>query len=241
MSKPPLHVLRLENAPIFTQLQIEEALLRNDDKHWLILNRGSPEAIVMGISGKSEELIEQDIYARNPVPLIRRFSGGGTVFIDPNTLFTTFIGQKEILPDTKCDPETLLNWSAAHIRQTLPPHFSVRENDFVLHDRKFGGNALYLRKHRWLHHATYLWDYSEENMAYLKLPKRIPTYRRERPHNAFLCSLKEILPTPETLFEQMLSAYAHTFSLQHTSLEAIQDLLAEPHRRSTRLEFNPNL
>ena len=32
---------------------------------------------------------------RNPVPVIRRFSGGGTVFVDANTLFVTWICNTE--------------------------------------------------------------------------------------------------------------------------------------------------
>ncbi len=46
------HLLQLQNMPILEQLRLEEALLRADDRNWILINRGSPPAIVMGISGK---------------------------------------------------------------------------------------------------------------------------------------------------------------------------------------------
>src|SRR5438045_757750 len=91
--KPLLHVVRLERTPILQQLQAEEALLRADNRNWCLLNRGSPPAIVMGISGKAEQLIRPDKLQESPIPLIRRYSGGGTVVVDENTWFVTFICQ----------------------------------------------------------------------------------------------------------------------------------------------------
>lgn len=49
--------------------------------------------------------------------------------------------------------------------------------DYVFGDRKFGGNAQSITKNRWIHHTSFLWDYEVNNMAYLKLPKRVPEYR----------------------------------------------------------------
>ena len=54
----PLHLLNLSCFPIFQQLQIEEALLRADQRNWCIINTGSPPAIVMGISGKPGTCID---------------------------------------------------------------------------------------------------------------------------------------------------------------------------------------
>lgn len=90
------HILRLNNYPIYEQLLLEEALLRGDTRNFCIINQGSTPAIVMGISGKKEELINQETAARDNIPLIKRFSGGGTVIVDENTLFVTFICQKQL-------------------------------------------------------------------------------------------------------------------------------------------------
>lgn len=95
--KPLLHLVEIRDVPILQQLEWEEALLRADQRNWCLINRGSPPAIVMGISGKIDELVCSKQLEQGPLPVIRRFSGGGTVVIDENTLFVTFIFQSSAL------------------------------------------------------------------------------------------------------------------------------------------------
>src|ERR1043165_8469940 len=89
---------RLKSYPIYEQLLLEERLLRSDTSNWWLINEGSPPANVMGISGKTEEMVDCAKAADNGIPLIKRFSGGGTVVVDENTLFITFICQKQAHP-----------------------------------------------------------------------------------------------------------------------------------------------
>src|SRR3972149_4286719 len=90
-----LHLIQTQGMPIYEQLLLEEALLRLDDKNYCLINEGSPPAIVMGISGKAEELVDLPFCT---VPILRRFSGGGTVVVDENTLFVSFIFGKHVHP-----------------------------------------------------------------------------------------------------------------------------------------------
>lgn len=90
----PLNLIEWHERPIFQQLQLEEALLRTDGGNWCLINQGTTPAIVMGISGKPEKWIHPAFFERKPFPLIRRFSGGGTVVVDKHTLFVTFICNK---------------------------------------------------------------------------------------------------------------------------------------------------
>jgi lipoate-protein ligase A len=76
------------------------------------------------------------------------------------------------------------------------PGFELRENDYVFGSLKFGGNAQSkvfgacadmrsmaqrryswaaypgIVKDRWLHHTSFLWDFHERNMTYLKVSTR---------------------------------------------------------------------
>ena len=52
-----IKILHLSNFDIFSQLQIEEALIKADAGSWCIINEGSPKYIVMGISNKPDELL----------------------------------------------------------------------------------------------------------------------------------------------------------------------------------------
>lgn len=229
-----LNLIRLKNYPILQQLQLEEALLRTDFGNWCILNQGSPEAIVMGISGKVEELINQDVYIKNPVPIIKRFSGGGTVFVDHNTCFVTMICN-HACTSVAPFPEQVLQWNAALYNNFLKDHgFKIQANDYALNDRKFGGNAQYLCKGRWLHHSSLLWDFNPQNMQVLKMPPKIPDYRKARPHNDFLCTLKDYLDSPESLFKQILIGLSQSFQINEAALNEIEEVMQRPHRQSTK-------
>ena len=86
-----LYLIEQNQMPIFEQLQLEEALLRTDERNVCIINHGSPRAIVTGLSNEIETLIDGELVRRDSVSVIKRFSGGGTVIIDEDTLFISFL------------------------------------------------------------------------------------------------------------------------------------------------------
>lgn len=229
-----IHLIQLKNVPIFEQLQLEEALLRADERSWCIINRGSPPAIVMGISGKVQEHIDQQKQIVRPIPVIRRFSGGGTVFIDEATNFYSLIGNKSVL-DRGCTPENLLKWTETLYAPAFEGmDFSLRENDYVIGTHKFGGNAQYICKDRWLHHTSFLWDYSQKNMEHLLIPPKMPTYRKKRPHGDFLCCLKNFFLTEEHLQKSVLGALKKSFKVVETPLKEAMEVLSKDHRKATK-------
>lgn len=231
----PLNLLLLENEFILSQLQIEEALLRADSQNWCLINRGSSPAIVMGISAKPELLINQNKITSDPIPLIRRFSGGGTVVVDENTLFITFIINKSCM-NIAVQPEAIMKWTETLYKTIFPSSFSLCENDYVFHEKKFGGNAQYLRKERFLHHTSFLWDFETANMDYLLMPAKKPTYRQERPHTEFLCKLKDVMPSKEFFICKAQELLARNFDVTTATKEELREILEKPHRKSTKLE-----
>lgn len=234
--------LQLENVPIFRQLQIEEALLRADTRNWCLINKGSSPAIVMGISGKESELIEPRTFESSPIPIIRRFSGGGTVVVDEHTVFITWIANTADV-QVPCCPKEVLNWTAKIYTPGFQgTGFQLAENDYALNDRKCGGNAQYMCKGRWLHHTSFLWDYQEEHMQYLKMPAKRPAYRADRAHTDFLCRLNEHYSDYDTFSANLLQHLSKHFSRDAISLEEVLPILDRPHRKATTLvDWNPAL
>ncbi len=228
-----LNLISLKECSIFEQLLLEEKLLRENDQNWCILNYGSSQSIVMGISGKVEELIDIAKAKAANIPLIKRFSGGGTVVVDENTLFVTFMFNSQEFPFQPF-PEPIHRFAADFYKGVftdLP--FAFRENDYVLEDKKFGGNAQYIQRHRWLHHTSFLWDYNPENMDLLLLPKKAPAYRSGRKHSDFLCKLNDFMPSKEFFFDQLIQKLEKTFSLTRVPLS---DTLSQTSSRiSTQL------
>ncbi len=221
--------------PIFEQLQLEEALLRSDNRSFCIINQGSPRAIVMGISGQPKPLLNMESVKREQIPIIKRFSGGGTVIVDEQTLFITFIMAKDHL-NIPAFPEAILRWSANLYTDAWKiPNFHLQENDFCIGEKKCGGNAQYIQKNRWLHHTSFLWDYSEDNMNHLLLPAKQPQYRQNRPHEAFLTRLKEHTSNPSALIEKVKETLVKQL---YTDFKICNFDLAswkpKPHRQSTQ-------
>lgn len=232
---PAVYVLALEGMPIFEQLQLEEALLRAGKHNYCLLNHKSTPAIVMGISGKPDELVDPTHYAKQPIPLIRRFSGGGCVLVGHETLFLTFIFNRADVDIGTC-PKRLLEWTEHILKPAFGDiAFHVRENDYVIGDKKFGGNAQYFTKDRWLHHTSLLWDYSSDAMKVLKMPPKMPEYRLKREHDHFLCRLNQHFDSKQCFFDGVVSSLAKQYNLIHIQAEEAKRLQQLPHRKATEL------
>ena len=218
-------------------------------------------AIVLGIGGRPAELLDVDRVRKDGVMSIRRFSGGGTVVVDHDCIWTTVIGRRQELVDQDY-PRPIMEWSSQALfgpvferlaslqrsrtsdngrssaeQATLVPDtkscgmensgrlvkvqkragasssssprptdaqasatpaafpkFELRENDYVLGERKMAGNAQSIGRTGFLHHTSFLWDYQPENMEYLSLPSKRPEYRGDRNHGDFLLRLKDVYP-----------------------------------------------
>lgn len=230
--KPVLHLIHTAGMPIMQQLQWEEALLRADNRNWCLINEGTTPSIVLGISGKVDQHVEE---TSNTLPLIRRFSGGGTVVVNEHTLFVTFIFNEADI-GVSCTPGTVMQWTASFHQPLFAPHpFQLRENDFVIGERKCGGNAQYLCRGRWLQHTSFLWDYNPTQMAFLKKPPKMPGYRENRDHEAFVCRLGEYL-CQKSYLEKLREKLRVDFELvDEVGSVDILEILERPHRRSTKI------
>ncbi|XP_004491820.1 uncharacterized protein [Cicer arietinum] len=234
---PLMKLVRLRGMPILEQLRLEERLLRTSSDNWCLINDGTNSpAIVMGLSGKLSELVEVKPVLRDHIPVIRRFTGGGTVVVDHDTIFVTLICNKDAVPNVQPFPRPIMSWSGLLYSKVFEglADFHLRENDYVFGDRKFGGNAQSITKHRWIHHTSFLWDYGGQNMSYLKLPAKAPKYRSTRDHMDFVCRMKEHIPRSEFI-ERTIKAIGAEFSVIPISLESINIHSVSEYVHSTRL------
>lgn len=235
MNLPSINLLHLINCPIYEQLHLEEALLRGDKRNWCILNSGSPTAIVMGISAKPDQVINYNLIQKAPIPLIRRFTGGGTVIIDHNTCFVTLICNSHEI-SIPCYPEKVMQWTSKFYSTVFSPYFNyeLRENDYVYKEKKFGGNAQYMCKDRWLHHTSHLWDFNETSMDYLLIPPKMPTYRQQRSHSDFLCRLKTFFAEKDHFLNEVKKGLSQHFIIQNKySYSDVSNILNGSSRKST--------
>jgi lipoate-protein ligase A len=316
--------LRGSGLSVLERLIIEELLWKDSSTgSWLIAGHHDPTrhrylqtpppvagsnlhntdaVIVMGIGGKPHALLDLDLVRRDNVQVLRRFSGGGTVVLDADSIWTTVIGRNSgddgsdeedpdegplLLPPDRRFPRPIMEWSMSLFgpvvhglgkrqqqrcsrsngrkktmvldakscaventgrvitipmqprdeREVSQPQagdllLSLRENDYVVNETlKVAGNAQSIGKSGWLHHTSWLWDYSRENMSYLSIPDKRPAYRENRSHEEFLGTLRSRLPalTKNDFYESLRIAASSRFDLTAVALPAVMSALREQH------------
>ncbi|XP_034711845.1 uncharacterized protein LOC117934279 isoform X2 [Vitis riparia] len=185
---------------------------------------------------KPAQLLKLDSVLNDRIPVIRRYTGGGTVVVDCGTVFVTFICNKDAVPGLQPYPQPIMSWSSLLYALVFRGFgdFSLRENDYVFGNHKFGGNAQSITKNRWIHHTSFLWDYEARNMAYLKLPARAPEYRVARDHLEFICRMKDYMPR-SVFVDRTIKAVETHFSVRPVELEAMETNLNSKFPHSTKL------
>ncbi|MCL3780213.1 lipoate--protein ligase [Prolixibacteraceae bacterium JC049] len=142
------------NNPYFN-LAAEEYLLKNfkNDICFIYINR--PAVIV----GKHQNALKEVNYAHlksNNVPIIRRLSGGGTVYHDEGNINFSF--HQQVADITKVNYRDLLDPVRLAIENLgIEATFSKR-NDILIGGKKISGNAEHVFKKRLICHATLLFD-----------------------------------------------------------------------------------
>lgn len=236
-----VQLVRTSGLCILRQLRLEEKLLRSPGAgNWCLLNDGTPDrSVVLGISGKPHQLVDVRRALDDGVRVIKRFSGGGTVIVDRDTQFVTLVMNAAAVPDLALFPRQIMEWTGTlyggrpHGVFADVPGWQLRENDYVIGERKVGGNAQSISKDRWLHHTSFLWDFREETMKYLTNPAKQPRYRANRSHSDFLAPLKTYLPDRNALATRIEAALEGMgLEVAPASIEQAEDAVAAHHRGS---------
>ena len=110
------------------------------------------------------------------------------------------------------------------------PMFQLKENDYSLGERKIGGNAQAIVKGGWIHHTSFLFDFVDKNMGYLKLPNKRPDYRGNRSHNDFLVRMKDHYgdkSNKNDFFECVKKGTNESFELEEVSLNDVLTIATE--------------
>ncbi len=136
-------------------LAAEEYLLRKTRQEFFILYRNNPSVII----GKHQNaLAELNLPYVNEygIPVIRRISGGGTVYHDPGNLNYCFIrkGIKGQMVDFIKHTGPVIDFLAT---LGLKAEFDGR-NSLLLQGKKISGNAEHVFQDRVLHHGTLLFS-----------------------------------------------------------------------------------
>lgn len=146
---------RTETNPYFN-IAAEEYVLRNYKEDVLMLWE-SKESVVLGKHQNAFAEINYPYLINSRLPLIRRISGGGTVFHGPGNLNITIIRTSKNdngLIDFKEFTKPLVD-----LLSDLGVNAMFEgKNNLTIAGLKFSGNSAHIFKNRVLHHGTILFD-----------------------------------------------------------------------------------
>jgi lipoate---protein ligase len=144
-----------ETDPYFN-LATEEFLLKNSPEDLIMLWQNKPSVIV----GKHQNTFAEvnlDYVNKNHIPVIRRMSGGGTVYHDLGNINFTMITSEnntEKLIDFKKFTEPLILFlKKLGIEATFEG-----KNNLKVNGKKISGNSAHVMKNRIMHHGTLLFN-----------------------------------------------------------------------------------
>lgn len=169
----------------------EEKLLREvkDEAHLLFyINR---PCVILGRNNREEEWVFADAISAAGIPLLKRVSGGGTVYHDGGTLNYSFVMAREMFERARGEAKPMDFFRRVVIDALAPLRLSLEAawlSDINLNGRKICGNAARLTRHGVLFHGTILLtlDY-----AAMERFLRFPPNRAGIPHREFVTSLAQ--------------------------------------------------
>lgn len=152
---------RPQTDPYFN-LAAEEYLVKATQEPLFMLWQNEASVVV----GKHQNALKEsnsNYLKTNGIPIIRRISGGGTVFHDLGNLNYSFIdfGARETLVNFKKYSQPILD-----VLQILGiDAYLDGKSDLKIDGKKFSGNASHVYKNKVLHHGTLLFNSELSNLG----------------------------------------------------------------------------
>lgn len=151
-------MLLVDNTNIdpYFNIATEEYLLRNKQENFFLVYSNSSSIII----GKHQNAMSEINYLfvkKNNIPVVRRLSGGGTVYHDRGNLNFCFIltGNSGKLSDFAKYTEPIINFLKEEY--ALKTYFNGR-NSLICNGFKISGNSEHIYKNRIIHHGTLLFS-----------------------------------------------------------------------------------
>lgn len=149
-----MKIILNENTSLSFNMAAEEYLMKHDNDDIFMLWRAE-RSVLIGKNQNTMREINYDYVVDHNIKVVRRLSGGGTVFCDlGNTNFAFIVTDSNAFSDFRKFTTPILE---VLTQLGINAKFSGR-NDLTINDKKFSGNAQYKYKERLLHHGTLLFS-----------------------------------------------------------------------------------
>ena len=221
----------------FFNLAAEEFLIKNTTEPLFMLWQNTPSVVVGKHQNALKEINLKFLQEKN-IPVIRRISGGGTVFHDLGNLNYSFInfGPRESLVNFKKYSQPILD-----VLQKLGVDAQlIGKSDLKIDGLKFSGNASHVYKNTVLHHGTLLFSsdlnilnnsikVSEINFSDKAVQSNRSTVTNIQSHLKEALSIEEF---KQKIIDFVMSSFPNTEirDFTKTEIEKIQQLADEKYK-----------
>ncbi len=244
-----MYIIDSPSSDAYFNIATEEFLLSRFPTEDLFLLYVNAPSIIVGKFQNTLAEINLDFVKDKGIKVVRRMSGGGTVYHDLGNLnfsFHTVLGQHDFM-DFSIFTEpvlTLLN------RLGVPAVLQGR-NDLLVEGRKFSGNAKLARQGKMIQHGTILIDSEMEILAdALKVNPLKFIDKATKSNRSRVVNLRGYLPAgtgteemKDLLKEEIIrnNPGAEQYSLTEDDVEQIEKLVAEKYETwDWNFGFSPN-
>ena len=192
----------------------EEYFLKNFSDDIIMFWQSNPSVIV----GKHQNtMAEVNINFANKynMPVIRRISGGGTVYHDEGNINYSIITSsenREQLVDFRNFTKPMIDFLDS---LGLTAVFEGK-NNLTVNGKKFSGNSAHVYKNRILNHGTLLFNTNLQNLVSAITPGNFNiSDKAVKSIRANVANLSDQLPIPIEIFkEKLISFFSHYFKIE---------------------------
>ena len=228
------YFLTHDNTDAYFNLASEEYLLKHTDNYYIYL-WVNDRAVIVGTNQNAIEEVNLSYTESAGVKVVRRLTGGGTVYHDKGNLCYT------IIAPYNADEDNYKKFTAPVIEYLkslgVNASFSGR-NDIVIDDKKISGNAQTVYKNRIMHHGTILFNADTEELTKCLNPSKIKMQSKGiKSVRARITNVLEHLPTKISIDEfksglkaQFLKDCA-SYEFSDSDYQKIQTLIDEKYSK----------
>jgi lipoate-protein ligase A len=163
-------IKRPETDPWFN-IAAEEYFLKNKEDNIVMLWQ-SDTSVIVGKHQNTLAEVNLELARELQIPVIRRISGGGTVFHDMGNInYTVITSEKQ--KDRLIDFRKFTRPIIAFLKEIGIHTVFEGKNNLVIRGKKISGNSGHVYKNRVLHHGTLLFDSNLEKLDKLIKPEKL--------------------------------------------------------------------
>ncbi len=147
-------IVKSESNDAYFNMALEEYLLDKFDEEVFVTAISEP-SIIVGVNQNSYQQVNALYVRQNNIKVVRRLSGGGTVFQDNGNINFSYIYDDDGAKITDFNKVCSIILKFIKEKLNLEAEFAGR-NDLLIEGKKFSGHARLKKDNKILHHGTML-------------------------------------------------------------------------------------